>query len=212
MECRDDCRSLPGLRFLPPFCLDNTMRRLIRMFNPISSSIKDKNAAMLFVASISVIIILIDYFTDPIVEVHLFYIVLAGMVAWLASPILGYIFAVVLPPIHYLPRLASTTEPADGKMATNILIQIAVMCVTVYLISAARRLFEEVTLARRKIPICDYCKAVEGPGGEWETIETFLQRQGDIKFTHGLCPKCAERPASERQRVQEIDNLRLHTI
>ncbi|QEE17444.1 PAS domain S-box protein [Promethearchaeum syntrophicum] len=42
------------------------------------------------------------------------------------------------------------------------------------------------------LPICANCKKIRDDKGYWEQVETYLQKHSDVKFTHGICPKCAK--------------------
>lgn len=57
---------------------------------------------------------------------------------------------------------------------------------------------EELELAAAKIetltellPICASCKNIRDEGGQWHSLEAYLQRHADLSFTHGICPKCS---------------------
>ncbi len=55
--------------------------------------------------------------------------------------------------------------------------------------------------------ICMYCKKVR-PASEpserlesWQTIESFVLRRFDVRFSHGMCPACQERHHPETEEV-----------
>ena len=59
---------------------------------------------------------------------------------------------------------------------------------------------EEVKKARSKIkvlsgllPICASCKKIRDEGGNWNILETYIDGHSEAKFTHGICPECAEK-------------------
>lgn len=43
------------------------------------------------------------------------------------------------------------------------------------------------------IPICAECKAIRDKAGRWQPVEQYLHRKSRARFTHGYCPRCAER-------------------
>ena len=47
------------------------------------------------------------------------------------------------------------------------------------------------------LPICMGCRKVRDHD-LWLQIELYLDSHPDLKFSHGLCPECAERLYSER--------------
>ena len=43
------------------------------------------------------------------------------------------------------------------------------------------------------ITVCGSCKDIREPGGEWHSLEHFLQEHLGVRFSHGLCPECGHR-------------------
>ena len=43
------------------------------------------------------------------------------------------------------------------------------------------------------LPICSGCKNIRNDGGYWQRVESFVQENSSAEFTHGMCPKCAEK-------------------
>ncbi len=44
--------------------------------------------------------------------------------------------------------------------------------------------------------ICSSCKRVKDKEGHWQDVDG-LRKLGDLLFSHGLCPRCAERYSAE---------------
>src|SRR5579883_2019054 len=40
------------------------------------------------------------------------------------------------------------------------------------------------------LPICMYCKDIRNEKGYWGKLEDYFRRHANVKFSHGLCPKC----------------------
>lgn len=59
------------------------------------------------------------------------------------------------------------------------------------------RTIVEIKAMRGIIPICSYCKVIRNNDGAWEPIEVYLTHHSDIKFTHGICPKCYSQVCKE---------------
>lgn len=51
----------------------------------------------------------------------------------------------------------------------------------------------EIKTLRGLIPICAHCKDVRNDAGTWEKIENYVQSRSLALFSHGLCPKCADK-------------------
>ena len=41
------------------------------------------------------------------------------------------------------------------------------------------------------IPICSNCKKIRNDKGYWDLLEGYIQRHSEAKFSHGICPDCA---------------------
>jgi len=52
----------------------------------------------------------------------------------------------------------------------------------------------DLTEARALLPICAGCKSVRDEDDYWHSVESYIGTHlADIKFSHGLCPKCMKR-------------------
>jgi hypothetical protein len=58
---------------------------------------------------------------------------------------------------------------------------------------------EELTEALGKVrqltgllPICAYCKSIRDDSNYWHAVEEFVSDHADVRFSHGICPKCLE--------------------
>jgi Protein of unknown function (DUF3365) len=61
---------------------------------------------------------------------------------------------------------------------------------------ALRYLYEEqekVQTLSGLIPICAHCKKIRDDQGFWDQLESYIGKHADVQFTHGICPKCAEK-------------------
>lgn len=50
----------------------------------------------------------------------------------------------------------------------------------------------EQKVLRGIIPTCAHCKQIRDCKGDWHQIEEYIQRHSEAKFSHGLCPTCAQ--------------------
>lgn len=68
-------------------------------------------------------------------------------------------------------------------------------------ISELETALKENNQLRGLLPICSYCKSVRNDQNYWSSVEHYLGEHSDVKFSHGICPKCMEtivRPELER--------------
>jgi len=51
----------------------------------------------------------------------------------------------------------------------------------------------EVKQLNGLLPICSYCKRIRDDMDYWETVETYIARHTNSRFSHGVCPACCEK-------------------
>ena len=57
-----------------------------------------------------------------------------------------------------------------------------------------RECFDKLNFLRRWITICAWCKKkIRDSEGVWHQSQADLQSHEGIKFSHGICPECADR-------------------
>ena len=52
---------------------------------------------------------------------------------------------------------------------------------------------KEVNLLSGFIPICASCKKIRNDKGFWDQIEKYITEHSQAKFSHGICPDCAQK-------------------
>ncbi len=60
-------------------------------------------------------------------------------------------------------------------------------------IETLRGASDRLRLLEGLIPICSHCKQIRDPSGSWHEPDAYLRGQFHVKFTHGICPVCAEK-------------------
>lgn len=56
---------------------------------------------------------------------------------------------------------------------------------------------ERVRTLGELIPVCAFCRTVRDDDGYRRSLESWLSRQTGTRFTHGICPACAEKEMSQ---------------
>jgi len=51
----------------------------------------------------------------------------------------------------------------------------------------------EVNALKTLIPVCSSCRRVRRDDQAYESLEAYISKNSSIRFTHGICPKCAEK-------------------
>lgn len=47
------------------------------------------------------------------------------------------------------------------------------------------------------LQVCGDCHDIRSGDGSWESLSTFIQRDSDLAFSHGICPTCRDKYFSE---------------
>jgi sigma-B regulation protein RsbU (phosphoserine phosphatase) len=58
----------------------------------------------------------------------------------------------------------------------------------------------EVKQLEGLLPICSYCKKIRDEGNTWVRMESFIERQTDAHFSHGICPDCTAKVMANLRR------------
>jgi CHASE3 domain sensor protein len=53
------------------------------------------------------------------------------------------------------------------------------------------------------IPICAWCKSVRSDTGYWQSVEQYVRTHSEARFSHGVCPSCAEKFKDEIHRLNQ---------
>jgi CHASE3 domain sensor protein len=61
------------------------------------------------------------------------------------------------------------------------------------LIDELQKSLAEVKTLSGLIPICGWCKSVRADTGFWQSVEQYVRARTDARFSHGMCPVCAEK-------------------
>jgi hypothetical protein len=61
----------------------------------------------------------------------------------------------------------------------------------------------EIKTLQGIIPICCNCKQIRNDEGIWSKIEKYISDHSEAKFTHGICPKCAQNLYPEYYRAED---------
>lgn len=61
------------------------------------------------------------------------------------------------------------------------------------IIAELKEAMNQVKLLRGFLPICSSCKQIRDDKGYWNQIEKYISEHSEAKFTHGICPECAQK-------------------
>jgi PAS domain S-box-containing protein len=62
-----------------------------------------------------------------------------------------------------------------------------------FLIEQLNVKIDQIRVLTGLLPICASCKKIRDDQGYWNQIEAYIQQHSDAKFSHGICPECAQK-------------------
>jgi PAS domain S-box-containing protein len=61
------------------------------------------------------------------------------------------------------------------------------------LVGELRAALAEVRTLREILPICSYCKKIRDDENYWQSVESYISKHTNTRFSHGICPSCFEK-------------------
>ena len=58
------------------------------------------------------------------------------------------------------------------------------------LVEELRTALAEVRTLQQILPICSYCSRIRDDANYWQTVEGYISRHTDTRFSHSICPSC----------------------
>ncbi len=91
---------------------------------------------------------------------------------------------------YYFEETRSETEGAllediDSRMKTESELEAAV--------NELKSAISEIKTLSGLLPICASCKRIRDDNGAWTQIESYIKKNSEAEFSHGICPDCARR-------------------
>lgn len=59
---------------------------------------------------------------------------------------------------------------------------------------------QEIATLRDILPMCSWCRKVRDDDDYWSNVDDYLATHSHIRFSHGICPVCAEQVRSQFDR------------
>ncbi|SDU06754.1 response regulator [Desulfobacula phenolica] len=72
------------------------------------------------------------------------------------------------------------------------------------LIRELKQALEKVKLLSGLLPICSFCKKIRNDKGYWEKVESFIHKNSEATFSHGICPDCMDKQYGDENWYREM--------
>jgi PAS domain S-box-containing protein len=70
------------------------------------------------------------------------------------------------------------------------------------LVRELQKALAEVRELQEILPICSYCKSIRDDQDYWQSVDGYISRHTNTRFSHGICPTCYENVV-----VPQLDQL-----
>ena len=92
-----------------------------------------------------------------------------------------------------LPRwlLGAAATPVNWR--ESLFESAGILILGAAIIRFTRKMFEKMKYLEGILPVCAACKKIRDESGGWHHIESYISEKSDAKFSHSICPECAEK-------------------
>jgi hypothetical protein len=117
-------------------------------------------------------------------------IVLRRILLLEATAFLAIVVIIWLDEVLDLPHLLFRAPPTPLRVGEGLLESILTLAVGIGVVLVTGRAFRRIEYLESLIVMCAWCRRVR-EGGDWVTVELFLERQHHAQTSHGICDACA---------------------
>jgi K+-sensing histidine kinase KdpD len=146
---------------------------------------------------LALLFLIIDFFTGPFIQFPFLYVLPVVFASWYNGRWWGFGYSLALPLVRLYYNTVWTIPWTMVESSVNAAIRIAILGLLAYFVdrvakeSSATK--KEVKLLEGLLPICASCKKIRDSNNEWQQLEAYITHHSQAKFTHGVCPECAQR-------------------
>lgn len=148
-----------------------------------------------FSSALAAAAVAVDYCSGPEVIVPGYFVVPAMLMAWNCGMRAAVTLSLLLSAIHFTFLIwwgvpVGMATAVNAAMRSGVLVTLVV--VTARLGIQTRSMRDRVKILEGILRTCSFCKDIRDEDGQWEKIEAYVSRHSDARFSHGICPDCAE--------------------
>lgn len=95
--------------------------------------------------------------------------------------------------LYDLPHLILGAEKTPINWREALVETVVLLVVGAVLAFRSYNLSKRVHILEGFLPICAECKKIRDDQDDWHQIESYITKESEAKFSHTLCPECAEK-------------------
>ncbi len=125
--------------------------------------------------------------TEQILKVFIINFILSIIVSIIVILLINFILNA------YRKKLANLVEDDEKLRKINLIQEEEISKQNKVLIEKNEKLqdaLDEVKKLSGYLPICASCKNIRDDKGYWNQIEEYISQHSEVRFSHGICPKC----------------------
>ena len=69
-------------------------------------------------------------------------------------------------------------------------------------ISELKLALQNIKTLKGLLPICASCKKISDDKGYWQEVESYVTKNTEAEFSHGLCPTCVQKYYDELKEIE----------
>lgn len=147
--------------------------------------------------SIALVVACFDFLAGPIVFFPLLFVIPVALLAWNSGLRTAMKLAAILCIFRFSVQYVYGIPYSLPAAIINAIIRLAVLFLITFLCS---KLSETIQALRARVrtlegilPTCSFCKDIRDEAGNWHQIEEYVASRSEARFSHGVCPGCADK-------------------
>jgi hypothetical protein len=162
--------------------------------------------------SAGAVVCALDYLIGPLILFPILFVAPVMLLAWncgLRRALgLGLVLCLIRFGFQYVWGFPWTVPVALVNAVMRLFILLLMAFLSAKLSEQTQALRARVRTLEGILPTCSFCKDVRDEDGTWHQIEAYIASRSDARFSHGVCPQCAEKHYGEilekRRRAGEL--------
>ncbi len=113
----------------------------------------------------------------------------------IANEIIAFILIILfiwVDEVMDIPYLLFGAEATLVNWRESLFESVSVLILGVIIVSYTHMIFKRMKYLEGFLSICASCKKIRDEKGNWHPIESYIHARTEAKFSHGICPECAE--------------------
>jgi hypothetical protein len=148
---------------------------------------------LIFWVILSLFVLVADYFTGPLIQFPIVYILPIVFVTWFNGRRWGLFFAFALAFTRIFFHFIWIVPWSSLEAVINVVIRMIVFSLIVLLVDSEikrRVLQKEIKVLGGILPMCSFCKKIRTGNNIWIPLEEYIHEHSEAELSHGYCPDC----------------------